>query len=168
MGILFCHHLGHRLPVGGWLAWTLVCAEVPYEAATVKIFPRHSLPQPSRHARVRIDGVKCGDAIFPRIGDAGGGCLYSCPFHYGYDGIARLSCRWTVSLKITLRPTDFGGTQRKKLIGYRIIGIMCSTYCLWLIYAGGVKLFLCTSVFYIAGLGFYLKVLGRKDEVLTP
>ena len=40
-----------------------------------------------------------------------------------------------------------------------LIGAGCTLFCAWMIYAGGLELFLETSIFYLFGLGFYFQVL---------
>lgn len=59
--------------------------------------------------------------------------------------------------KLSYRPQEIHKTDCGTLWRYRITGIACSLYCLWLIYAGGLQLFLFTSFFYLAGVGFYLR-----------
>ncbi len=154
--------------LGGWLAWTLVCAEVPYEAATVKIFPRSFL-RLNRHGMPAF-GLMVSSVVmqsFLALVMLAEDVYMAALSITGMMVLPAYLAGGLYLWKIALRPTEIGETQRKKLIRYRIVGIMCSAYCLWLIYAGGVKLFLCTSVFYIAGLGFYLKARSerRKEKI---
>lgn len=154
--------------LGGWLAWTLVCAEVPYEAATVKIFPRSFL-RLNRHGMPAF-GLMVSSVVmqsFLALVMLAEDVYMAALSITGMMVLPAYLAGGLYLWKITLRPAEIGETQRKKLIRYRIVGIMCSSYCLWLIYAGGVKLFLCTSVFYIAGLGFYLKARSerRKEKI---
>lgn len=59
--------------------------------------------------------------------------------------------------KTTLHPEELGLEKGMKNTRFRLTGIACSLYCLWMIYSGGVVLLLLTSCFYIAGIGFYIK-----------
>ena len=48
-----------------------------------------------------------------------------------------------------------------------LTGAGCTLFCAWMIYAGGLELFLETSIFYLLGLGFYIKVL-REQQADSP
>lgn len=140
---------------GGWVAWTLVCAEVPYSAARVGIFPRRFL----RLNRFRMPAfglfvssvvmqlflvlvVTADDVYLAALNITGMMILPA----YLVSGMFlwRISC----------------GCHRAG----RIIGAGCTLFCLWMIYAGGLGLFMQTSLFYIAGLGFWLKARHERGQ----
>ena len=50
---------------------------------------------------------------------------------------------------------------KEKDQGGMVVGIICSLFCLWILYAGGLELLMETSLFYILGLGFHFK--ARKE-----
>lgn len=153
--------------LGGWLSWTLVCAQVPYEAASVKIFPssfmrlnKHGMPQFGLFvASIIMQGfmimVLFADDVYLASLNITG--MMVLPAY-----LASALYLW----KMSCRPGEFGfndiKSNKKTILRFRIVGILCSIYCMWLIYAGGLDLFIYTSFFYLAGIGFYLK--ARKER----
>ncbi len=144
--------------LGGWLSWTLVCAQVPFEAATVKIFPsvflrlnRHCMPG---YGLFISSLIMEGFMIIVMMADD----VYMAALNI--TGMMILPAYLSGGLylwKLSYRPQEIHKTDCGTLWRYRITGIACSLYCLWLIYAGGLQLFLFTSFFYLAGVGFYLR-----------
>lgn len=144
--------------LGGWLAWTLVCAQVPYEAAQVKIFPRSFL-RLNRHGMpafglfVSSVVMECF-LIMVMVADD----IYMAALVI--TGVMILPAYLSGGMylfKLTLKPERLGLQTRRHVLRCRIVSGLCVAYCLWMIYAGGIKLFLFSSVFYLAGIGFYLK-----------
>ncbi|MDE5796081.1 MAG: basic amino acid/polyamine antiporter [Muribaculaceae bacterium] len=144
--------------LGGWLAWTLVCAQVPYEAAQVKIFPRSFL-RLNRHGMpafglfVSSVVMECFLIMVMVADDVYMAALV-------ITGVMILPAYLSGGMylfKLTLRPERLGLQTRRHVLRCRIVSGLCVAYCLWMIYAGGIKLFLFSSVFYLAGIGFYLK-----------
>lgn len=151
--------------LGGWLSWTLVCAQVPYEAAVVKIFPANFL---------RLN----------RYGMPGFGLLVGSVVMEGFlmivlmaDDVYMAALNITSMMvlpaylsggmylwKVSHRPLEIRRSGRKALWRYRATGMACTLYCLWLIYAGGVTLFAFTSFFYLAGIGFYLRSRNERKK----
>ncbi len=154
--------------LGGWLAWTLVCAQVPLEASVVGIFPR-SFQRLNRHgmpgygllvSSVVMESflimVLCTEHVYMTALEVTG--MMVLPAYL--SGGAYL---W----KITLRKDSRLNLTGWKLRRAQTIGACCTAYCLWLIYAGGIDLFMFTSFFYIVGLGFYFPAMrerARKGE----
>ncbi len=151
--------------LGGWLAWTLVCAQVPYEAAIVKIFPKSFL----RLNRFGMPGF--GLFVSSIVMEA-----FLCMVLFADDvylaalnitGMMVLPAYLTGGMylwKISLNGKGIPGVDRKKRCRNLAVGIACTLYCLWLIYSGGVDLFSFTSFFYVAGLGFYVKSKMEKGK----
>ncbi len=151
--------------LGGWLAWTLVCAEVPYEAATVQIFPRSFLKL-NRHGMPAFglfvsSVVMQSFLILVLMADD----VYMTAL--AITGMMVLPAYLSGGMylwKVTYHPDEIRSHEPSRLLRYRITGVLCTLYCLWMIYAGGLGLFLFTSVFYLAGLGFYLKVRNERRK----
>lgn len=151
--------------LGGWVAWTMICAEVPYEAATLGIFPKVFTRLNSRHTP--IIGLIVSSIVMQ---------LFLILVVTGKDYyLAALSITGMMVLppylfsalylwKSTLRPARLGLTASHRNRHYRIIAIACTIFCLWMIYAGGLKLFMLTSIFYLPGIIFYLR--ARKQARL--
>ncbi|MDE5573354.1 MAG: arginine:ornithine antiporter, partial [Muribaculaceae bacterium] len=58
---------------------------------------------------------------------------------------------------ISLRPGGLCTNDRKNILKCRTIAIFCTLFCGWMIYAGGLDLFMKTSLFYLAGFIFYFQ-----------
>lgn len=146
---------------GGWVAWTLVCAEVPFSAARVGIFPR-------RFMRLNSHGMP-----------AYGLCVSSIVMTLFLLLVMTADNVYMAALNITgmmilpcyLCSGLFLWRQSKGRL--RAVGIGSSLFCLWMIYAGGLNLLIQTSWFYLAGLWFYVRarreaggpVLTRREAV---
>lgn len=149
--------------LGGWLAWTLVCAQVPYEAATVRIFPTRFLRlnkygMPAFGLFVSSVVMECflilvmmADDVYMAALTITGMMILPA---YLFSGMYL----WKESYHID----ELGIKGRKDKWRCRVTGIACTLYCLWMIYAGGLGLFTFTSLFYITGIGFY--VVARKEK----
>lgn len=149
--------------LGGWLAWTLVCAQVPHEAAVVKIFPksflrlnRHGMPGyglfvSSVVMQAFLVMVMMADDVYMAALTITGMMVLPAYLSGGMY-------LWKISMSRSEMAVSSRGTRVRCLI----TGIFCTLYCLWMIYAGGVRLFMLTSVFYIAGSGFYLKARAQR------
>lgn len=149
--------------LGGWLAWTLVCAQVPYEAATVGIFPKsflrlnaHGMPAfgllvSSVAMEVFLLLVLFADDVYLMALNVASIMVLPA---YLMSGVFLVKLSYDSHEKL-------GQTVRMKM---RVIGILCTLYCLWLIYAGGLDMFAFSSFFYVAGVGFYFKVRREREK----
>lgn len=136
---------------GGWVAWTLVCAEVPYTAARVGLLSRsfmhlNSHATPARGLVVSsvvmqlfLMLVVTADDVYLTALNVTGMMILPA---YLVSGLFlwKTSRQWT--------------------------GLLCAVFCAWMIYAGGLTLFMQTSIFYLAGLGFYIT--SRRGRALLP
>lgn len=153
--------------LGGWVAWTLVCAVVPYEAASVGIFPkaflrknRHDMPAlgllvSSLVMQTFLLVVVEAENVYMTALSITGMMILPC---YLFSGLYLVKGTYSRSL--------LGLRGDEKIGRYRAIGIGCVIFCLWMLYSGGLDLLLFTSIFYLAGLGFYIK--ARRETELQP
>lgn len=163
---------------GGFVAWTLVCAQTPLGAAEVGILPRNFL-------RLNRKGMP-----------AYGLCVSSVVMSVLMGVVALadnvyMAALWLTSLMVapaymlsgmfllkgSLKPGkylhDSAGAHNTK---YFAVGLICTVFCLWIIYSGGLVPTLVTSVFYLGGIGFYYaarkQAVGKASlswrEFLTP
>ncbi len=144
--------------VGSWIAWTLVCAQTPYEAAVVKIFPRRFLRV--NHRGVPTRGLFVSSVFVSLF------LVMVCSAEQVY--IAALDLTSVMVLPAyffsglylwmsTGRRGAIGARMsRGRRIGARAVGVVCTLYCLWMLYAGNLSLLLLTTVFYLAGTPFYI------------
>lgn len=149
--------------LGGWLAWTLVCAQVPMEASVVGIFPssfrrlnRHGMPAygllvSSVVMEVFLILVLMTEDVYMTALEITGMMVLPAYLSGGMY-------LW----KVSMRNPGRLGIHGPELGRARVIGIFCTLYCLWLIYAGGLILFMFTSFFYLAGLPFYLPAMRAR------
>ncbi len=149
--------------LGGWIAWTIVCAQVPYKAASVGIFPRrflnengHGIPTSGLFVssiimQAFLFVVACAEDVYLTALSITGMMILPA---YLLSG----AFLW----KATLKPKMLGNPCRGKLRRFRITGIACTVYCLWMIYAGGLDLFFGSSLFYLFGVGLFVK--ARREQ----
>lgn len=136
--------------LGGWVAWTLVVAQVPYEASLVGILPK-AFSRINRHGMPSYGLLASSVAmelflLMVVMADN----AYLAALHI--TGLMIIPCYFFTGLFLL-----------KKGGGWKITTIagVATLFCLWMAYAGGLKGMLMTSVFYLAGIGFFIK--ARKE-----
>ena len=65
--------------------------------------------------------------------------------------------------KATYSSTEILGVSKRQNYYYRFIAIVTSLFCFWLIYAGGLKLFMLCTIFYSPGIFVFYK--ARKENM---
>lgn len=142
--------------LGGWVAWTLVVAQVPYEAAVVGILPP-MFKKLNRHGMPAVGLMASSIAMeFFLLLVVFADNMYLEALHI--TALMIIPCYFFTGLFLF-----------KKADGMRprIIAAIIILFCLWMAYAGGVLAMLRTSAFYLLGFGFYYK--ARKcDTLCTP
>lgn len=138
---------------GSWIAWTIVCAEVPYTASRCGLFP--------------IRFMKLSKLEIPTFG-----LLISSVIMQIFLIITLLSSQaYLTALDVTgmmiLPVYMFTGMYLWKISTnhnpyHLATGLLCTIFCVFTIYSGGLTLFLETSLFYLLGLGFYFEVRREK------
>lgn len=154
--------------LGGFIAWTIVCAQCPYEAAVVKTFPkrflhlnRHQMPTWGLFLscvvmQVFLLLVLMADDVYMAALQITGMMILPAYFCSG---------AYLVKMALSRHERHMEGLA---LTARRVaVGCLCSLFCLWMIYAGGVELLAFTSIFYVAGTGIYLKA-RRERKKLGP
>ncbi len=137
--------------LGGWVAWTLVVAQVPYEAAVVGILPR-------MFKRVNRRGMPTFGLFMSSIvmelfllmvvmADD----VYMAALHI--TGLMIIPCYFFTGLFL-IKKAD---TPAIKVVAY-----ITTAFCVWMAYAGGLEGMLMTSVFYLLGTGFYVRARREK------
>ncbi len=137
--------------LGGWVAWTLVVAQVPYEASLVGILPR-SFRKLNRH-NMPAFGLFASSIVMELfllmvvMADD----VYLAALHI--TGLMIIPCYFFTGLFL-LKKADTWPV--------RILAVVTSLFCLWMAYAGGLKEMMMTSAFYIPGIVFYIK--ARREN----
>ncbi|MDE6266103.1 MAG: amino acid permease [Muribaculaceae bacterium] len=136
---------------GGWVAWTLVVAQVPYEASLVGILPR-SFRRLNRHGMPAF-GLFASSVVMELflIMVVMADDVYMAALRI--TGLMIIPCYFFTGLFL-LKKAD--------RLPIRLTAVVTSLFCLWMAYAGGLLEMLMTSVFYILGIGFYIK--ARREN----
>ncbi len=137
--------------LGGWVAWTLVISQVPYEASLVGILPkafsrlnRHNMPAfgllaSSIVMELFLLMVVMADDAYLAALEITGLMIIPC---YFFTGLFLL--------------------KKGKGIGIKTIAVITSLFCLWMAYAGGLLELIMTSGFYLIGIFFFIRV--RREQ----
>lgn len=157
--------------IGGWIAWTILCAQVPYTAAQVRILPKvfarenkhgspvYALLASSILMQIFIFIVVMAESVYMAAIEIAGVMILP---SYLFCGIYLVRSTFDGELH---------ANNLHKLKRYRMIGVFTTFYCLWLIYAGGLELFFLTSIAYLIGVVFYIKArheeTGSSAEIFT-
>lgn len=148
--------------LGGWIAWTLVCAQVPYEAANVKIFPKQFLKLNAQD--MPSYGMLVSSIIMQVFM-----CLVvtSKTVYLAALDLTSMMVLPTYLLcgiflwKASLSPSLMNIRTKSTRVKYCITGIIATVFCAYTLYAGSLKLLLVTTLFYLPGTFFYIK--ARKQ-----
>lgn len=139
--------------IGGWVAWTLVVAQVPYEAAKVGILPQEftrtnsngmpsfGLISSSIAMELFLFMVVMADDVYLAALNITGLMVIPC---YLFTGL------------FMIKKADNPKT--------RTIAVITSLFCLWMAYAGGLLNIFKTSVFYIIGIWFFIKARRNSND----
>lgn len=136
--------------IGGWVAWTLVVAQVPYEAARAGILPpkfkrTNSKGMPTFGLMASSVAMEIFLLVVVMADD-----VYLAALQI--TGLMVIPCYLFTGLFL------FRKADTPVVRGVAAVTIL---FCLWMAYAGGLTGMLMTSVFYLAGIGFYIK--ARKS-----
>lgn len=141
--------------VGGWVAWTLVVAQVPYEAATVGILP--SVFKKKNREGMPTFGLFASSVAMELF-------LFMVVMA---DDVYLAALRITGLMIIPgYMFTGLFLLKRAKTLKIRIIAAVTTAFCIWMAYAGGLLDMFMTSVFYLLGIGFYIQ--ARRERTETP
>ena len=149
---------------GGFIAWSLLCAQTPYEAAAVKIFPskflsvnRHGVPDfgmivASVAETLCLLLVITAENVYLAAVNLASMMVLPCYFFCGL-----------YLLKIGLKKgSNIKQYSRTSVVSVSMLTIVYCGYSMW---AGSLKLLMLTSVFYLAGTPFMLMARrGNKPD----
>ena len=137
--------------LGGWVAWTLVVSQVPYEAAVVGIMPR-------AFARLNSKGMPAFGLMASSIAMevfllmvVTADDVYMAALHI--TGLMIIPGYFFTGLFLLKRGQGWG---------IRIVAFIATIFCVWMAYAGGLSEMVMTSGFYLAGIFFYVSVMREK------
>lgn len=147
--------------LGAWVSWTIVCAQVPLEAAHAGIFPqrfaklnKHDMPAYGlKFSSVAMTAfliiVSLASDVYMAAVDITGMMVLPC---YLFSGLylCKLALKKDSDMRSTLP-----------------VAALCVVSCLYMLYAAG-PLLMATSLFYMAGMGIYFrkhKTLSRGESI---
>ena len=143
--------------LSAFIAWTLLCAQTPFGASRVHILPEFF--QKTNKHDVPVYGLGAATIFMSLF------IVLVCTAPNVYMAALNLTTIMVLPAyalsgaylwKVSYNPSSMQGMlSRTEIIKYRIIGIICTIYCLWCIYAGGVLLFMTSSILYLIGFFFY-------------
>ena len=149
--------------LGGWIAWTIICAQVPYTAAQVKILPKSFLKENKKQSPVYALFISTIIMQFFMIVVITAKSVYMAAVDL--TGImiipAYLFCG-LYFMKISFSKNAAKTFPKNKILKYRILSTLATAFCLWLLYSGGLLLFFITSICYISGIYFF--IIARKEN----
>ncbi|WP_413112242.1 basic amino acid/polyamine antiporter [Thaumasiovibrio sp. DFM-14] len=140
--------------LGALVAWTMLVAEVPYEAAKVGEFPaflsktnRNDAPSSALHVsttfmQICVLVVVAFENVYLAAINIASVMVLPCYL---------LSCLYLV--KLSLKPSELGLDRFKP--SYLLIATVASLYCLWLITAAGLEYLLMATILYSIGIPFF-------------
>ena len=149
--------------LGAWLSWTMFSAELPYQAAKNKAFPKF-------FAKENKNGAPVNSLIFTNAVVQ----LFIFTFlvtDKAYNFAYALS---TSAILIPYALTAFYQTkyslQENRDVKGRswqiVVGVLASIYSIWLIYAGGIHNLLLTMMLFFPGIFIYIKVRKENNQKL--
>lgn len=162
--------------LSAWVAWTLVCAQTPYGAAEVKMLPKSFLSLNKKN--MPSYGLRASSVLMSLF------MLLVCTAPDVYRAALNLTTimvlpayffsglyLWKISREHKIVQPGQHGSRYKSNFRYMAVGISCSIYCLWCIYAGGLLLFMASSIFYAIGIYFYYltrRQIDAENGYTTP
>lgn len=148
--------------LGGWISWTLLCIQVPYTAAQVKILPLRFLKENKKETPTFSLLVSTLLMQFFILLVATASSVYMAAIEIA--GVMILPAYFFCGLYLTkiAFKGDVPDSERKHLPYYKFVGIVSSIFCLWMLYAGGLLLLLITSIFYLFGIWWFIE--ARKEN----
>lgn len=143
--------------LGGWVAWTLVVAQVPYEASLVGILPKF-------FSKVNKRGMPTYGLFASSIVMD----LFLLLVVMADD--VYLAALHITGLMIIPGYLFTGLFMIKKADNWKImtIAIVTTVFCFWMAYSGGLLNMFLTSLFYILDTGFYIRTHKERQAPGTP
>lgn len=155
---------------GGLIAWTLMCAQVPGEAAKIGIMPRMCL-HVNRYGMpwraLLVSTIMMQILIFVVV--AAQKVYMAAVIITSMMVLPAYLFSSLFLLKASFHPVSLLNLPAgASTLRYKLTGAACALYCLWLIYAGGLSVLAATSLCYLAGVPFYIKARAEHTPGLSP
>lgn len=147
---------------GGWFAWTIITAEQPYSAAHHGIFPKWLLKKDGSDSlqKALLASSIIMQAFLFLVVTAEDVYLYALNIT-GLMVLPAYLFSGLFLLRIARKDYKCGLLTEHAKRGYAYaltIGVCCTIFCIWMLYAAGIGLLLQAVGFYIIGLPLYKRV----------
>lgn len=143
--------------LGGWVAWTLVVAQVPYEAAKVRILPKiFTRTNRNNMPAFGLFASSIAMELFLLLVTMSKN-VYLTALHI--TGLMILPCYLFTALFLWKK------ADNAKI---RVLAATAIAFCCWMIYAGGLRQMIMTSVFYLCGVWFFIKARRENSNACSP
>ncbi len=148
--------------LGGWIAWTLVCAQVPFEAAQVKIFPKSFLKLNKKGMpafgllvssivmQIFMCLVVTSNSVYTAALDLTS--LMVLPA-YLFSGMFL----WKCALSPKRQPPLLAMASQRQRNFFLFIGVGATIFCSYIVCSSNIPLLILTMLFYLPGVFFYIK-----------
>jgi arginine:ornithine antiporter / lysine permease len=156
-------NLGLIISVGGaYLAWTLLCAEIPYVCGRDGTFPKWFAAENSKGSPVNSLWVTNGLIQLFLVLSYFSQSAYQ--FFYFIASVAILppyvfSGAYALKLALTGEGYKAGDRARRRQI---LVGAIATIYGIWLVYAAGLQYLLMCAILFAPGILIYAK--ARKEQ----
>jgi arginine:ornithine antiporter/lysine permease len=156
-------NLGLIISVGGaYLAWTLLCAEIPYVCGRDGTFPKWFAVENSKGSPVNSLWVTNGLIQVFLILSYFSQSAYQ--FFYFIASVAILPpyvFSGAYALKLALTGEGYEASDKART-GQIVVGAIATLYGIWLVYAAGLQYLLMCAILFAPGILVYAK--ARKEE----
>lgn len=144
---------------GAWLAWTILTAEVPYQAAKEGVLPKFFAKENAAHAPISALFITSSLMTVIMIIVVNTKDVYMAAID-----IAGVMILPSYCLSAMFMVKQGKAWNSSKVL---IIGVLATLYTLWLLYAAGLIYLLLTSFFYTIGIIFYYLANKRSKVLFT-
>lgn len=149
--------------LGAWLSWTMFSAELPYQAAKTKTFPKIFAKENKNGAPVNsliLTNLVVQLFIFTFL-------ITDRAYHFAYSlATSAILIPYALTAFYQTKYSIVEDKNSSDRIKQIIIGVIASIYSVWLIYAGGVSSLLLTVMLFFPGVFIYWWVRKENNEKL--
>lgn len=152
--------------LGGWLAWTMFAAELPYQAAKKKTFPQIFAKENKFGAPVvSLLVTNLLVQLFFLTIPVTKGSAYNIGIMIATSAIL-IPYALTAFYQLKYSLQEKAGTRGRSL--NILVGVLASVYAIWLVYAAGIEYLLVTVFLYAPGIVVYMLMrLKDKQKIFT-
>lgn len=161
-GIIFVAICTVLAVIGGWIAWSLVCAQVPFTAAKLGLFPKVFRKENSKGTPIvalLVSSIIMQIFIFIVISASQ---VYLAAIEITSIMVLPAYLFTPIYLFLLIRKNKFSYKSKFQKISYYITSIMATIFCLWMMTSSNINLHILTFSFYI--IGFVVYFIARHEN----